>query len=201
MRIERQLELFFLPGQKVIQPREEGVEDHVSQKGGNFDHRKTAECAEHLRQLGMKNLAGKVIVCWNKKMRSTAGRASWPEAKIELNPKLEEVAPHEIRATMLHELAHLIAYSRAGRRRIAAHGVEWRQACHDLGIPGEKATHCLPLPSRTMQRRWRYQCPACGEGFDRVRKMKRYAGCYACCKAYNGGYYHRKFRLVESRLG
>ena len=133
-------------------------------------------------------------------MRTTAGRAFWPEAKIELNPKLEELAPDEVKSTLLHELAHLVAYARAGRKRINAHGVEWRQACADLGIPRERATHSLPLPGRTMQKKWRYACPACGEGFDRVRKMKRYAGCYTCCKNHNGGYYHKKFRFVETKL-
>ena len=134
-------------------------------------------------------------------MRTTAGRAFWPDAMIELNPKLVEIAPEEVQRTLLHELAHLVAYTRAGRRRISAHGVEWQKACADLGIPGERATHSLPLPGRTMQKKWRYSCPACGEGFERVRKMKRYAGCYACCKDHNGGYYHKKFRLTETFLG
>lgn len=154
-----------------------------------------------LRTLGMDELASRVLVIWNKRMRTTAGRAFWPEGKIELNPKLRQVAEEEVHGTMLHELAHLLAYARAGRKRIAAHGAEWRQACCDLGIPGERATHSLPLPGRTMVRKWRYTCPRCGEGFDRVRKMKRYAGCYTCCKTHNGGYYDKRFRLQETKLG
>lgn len=133
-------------------------------------------------------------------MRSTAGRAFWPEGRIELNPKLHDLAADEVRGTMLHELAHLVAYARAGRKRIKAHGKEWRQACHDLGIPNESATHNLPLPTREIPRKWRYTCPCCQEAIERVRKMKRYAGCYRCCLEHNGGYYHRKFRLVESRI-
>lgn len=203
MQVRRQLELFFFPEPKSAQPlqgqRAERLEDKA-QKSGGIDQERTMECAELARALGMKKLATRVVVQWNKRMRSTAGRASWPEGKIELNPKLAELAPDEIHATMLHELAHLVAYARAGRKRIAAHGVEWRQACSELGIPNERATHSLPLPSRRMQRKWRYTCPECGEGFDRVRRMKRYVGCYACCKVHHGGYYHRKFRLVESPL-
>jgi SprT protein len=160
----------------------------------------TEECVDALRNLGLDALAQKVVVVWNTRMRTTAGRAFWPEGKIELNPKLKEIAPGEVRGTLLHELAHLVAYARAGRRRIAAHGAEWRQACADLGIPGERATHSLPLPGRTMQKKWRYACPACGQGFDRARKMKRSAGCYSCCKEHNGGYYHKKFRLSETQL-
>lgn len=171
----------------------------VSAHGGH-DHSLMRQCAELVRGLGHESLADKLVVTWNSRMRSTAGRAFWPEGKIELNPKLTDFSAEEVRNTMLHELAHLLAYARAGRKRIKAHGSEWRQACCDLGIPDERATHNLPLPSREMARQWRYTCPACKEAIERVRKMKRYAGCYRCCKEHNGGYYHKKFRLVESRM-
>lgn len=203
MHLERQFELFILsePKPDLSDPGRAGtLLSNEGPKRHGVDAGRTRQCAELASALGVRNLASRVAVHWNARMRSTAGRASWPEGKIELNPKLAELAPHEIQATMLHELAHLVAYARAGRRRIAAHGAEWRQACLELGIPGETPTHDLPLPSRTMRPRWRYTCPACGEGFDRVRKIKRYAGCYACCKQHHGGYYHRKFRLLETRL-
>ena len=164
------------------------------------DKEATQKCSRILRELELNDLAEKVSVFWNSRMRTTAGRAFWPEAKIELNPKLKEVAADQVHGTLLHELAHLIAYQRSGRRRIKAHGVEWQLACADLGIAGESATHSLPLPGRTMARKWRYTCATCGESFDRVRRIKRYAGCYVCCKKYNGVYYHRKYRLVESQL-
>lgn len=185
-------------------PRKKNKPDLAEVKGkseiSNRDEELTSQCVEALELLGLDRLASQVQVVWNKRMRTTAGRAFWPHAIIELNPKLSEIAPEEVQRTLLHELAHLVAYARAGRRRISAHGREWQQACIDLGIPGEKATHALPLPGRTMRKKWRYACRSCGEGFDRVRKMKRYAGCYTCCKKYNGGYYHKDYRLVESQL-
>ena len=210
--LKRQLEFFFHPEGKGSLPvkgadkaRDKAhhkalVEDAPLRQSQNIDRERTLECAQLSRELGLEELACRLVVVWNKRMRSTAGRAFWPEGKIELNPKLEEVAPTEVHRTMLHELAHLVAYARAGRKRIAAHGAEWRQACDDLEIFDERATHSLPLPSRTMRLKWKYTCPACGEGFERARKMKRYAGCYQCCKSHNGGYYHKKFRLVETSL-
>lgn len=165
-----------------------------------LDTELTSMCVKHLQGLELSSLSAKVFVVWNNRMRTTAGRAFWPEAKIELNPKLRDIDESQVEQTLLHELAHLVAYARSGRRRIAPHGMEWRQACADLGIGGERATHSLPLPGRTMERKWRYSCPACGEGFDRVRKMKRYAGCYSCCKLHNGGYYHKRFRLVAAPI-
>jgi predicted SprT family Zn-dependent metalloprotease len=164
------------------------------------DRKLTEQCALLLRNLGLSSVAKKIAVVWNPRMRTTAGRAFWPDAKIEMNPKLREIAPGEVAGTLLHELAHVVAFARAGRRRIKAHGAEWQQACADLGIPGETATHSLPLPGRKMKRRWRYTCPACGKGFDRVRPMRRLAACYACCLEHNGGYYHVKYRLVEHAL-
>lgn len=192
----RQLEFIF-SRRKKYEPVTEVNKAHRSTGG---DKTLTAQCVESLQLLGLDALASQVVVEWNPRMRTTAGRAFWPCARIEMNPKLQELAPEEVQQTLLHELAHLVAYARAGRRRIKAHGAEWQQACADLGIPGERATHSLPLPGRTMKRNWRYACPVCGEGFDRVRKMKRRAACYTCCRDMKDGYYHRQFKLVEIRI-
>ena len=71
---------------------------------------------------------------WNARMRTTAGVAVASRWEIWLNPALRGISPHEVERTLLHELAHLLAQHRVGRRRIAPHGQEWRQACQDLGI-------------------------------------------------------------------
>lgn len=199
MQSERQIEFCF-PSPKDSLEREETSDQPLTQVHSGIDDDLTRQCCGLIKQWGHDKLAGNIVVAWNSRMRSTAGRAFWPEGRIELNPKLVDFSAEEVRNTMLHELAHLLAYSRAGRKKIMAHGAEWAQACCDLGIPNERATHHLPLPSRQMVRKWRYTCPVCGDVIDRVRKMKRAAGCYPCCKQHNGGYYHKKFRLVESRI-
>ena len=161
---------------------------------------RTRICVELLGGLNLEKLAARVSVRWNSRMRSCAGRATWPEGLIELNPRLVEISGEEVKRTILHELAHLVAYERNGSRRISAHGMEWRQACADLGIPGERATHELSLPSRTLKRRWRYLCPACETSFERVRRFKSRVACYDCCRKVNFGEYHDDFRLREERL-
>ena len=163
-------------------------------------HSMLEQSMQRLEECSDAVFAGKVSVVWNARMRSTAGRAFWPEAKVELNPKLIAISLEEVRRTLLHELAHLLAYHRCGRRKIAPHGVEWQLACADLGIPGERATHSLPLPRRQQVKRWRYSCPSCGEGAERVRKMKRYVACYPCCQKFNGGRYNKKYQLVSERI-
>ncbi len=158
------------------------------------------EAFQRVSELAGESLANRIEVVWNSRMRSSAGRAMWPACRIELNPKLLQVDLKEVRRTLLHELAHLLAYHRAGGRPIAPHGVEWQRACADLGIPGESATHHLPLPTRTMRKRWRYHCPSCGASHERVHKIKGQQACYTCCKSYNKGKYHKKFRFQQEAI-
>ena len=103
------------------------------------------EARELLDGLGLHEGVAKLRIVWNPKLRSTAGYAKWPQWIIELNPRLREFEG-QIERTMKHELAHLIAYARAGRKRIEPHGPEWQKACAQIGIPNESARHTLPLP-------------------------------------------------------
>ena len=91
--------------------------------------------------------------------------------------------------------------ARAGRRRIGTHGPDWRKACADLGIPGEKACHDLPLPRRRMVRKWAYKCMACGNVLERVRQIRYKAACSDCCRKHNRGRFSKRFLLVEAALG
>ena len=140
-------------------------------------------------------LAPLVTVGWNPRMRTTAGIAVASRWEVWLNPSLRDISQTEVEKTLLHELAHLLAHHRHGRRRLSPHGPEWRQACSDLGIPGEKRTHQLPLVGRVMKRRYRLRCPGCGESHRRVRRPRRRMACLACCRAHNGGAYDERFRF------
>lgn len=160
-----------------------------------LDDELTGNCQELLRQIDLAGAAKLVSVQWNSRLRSTAGYASFPSWKIELNPKLREF-DGQVERTMRHELAHLVAYHRAGRRRIEPHGAEWQQACADLGIPGESARHRLPLPRREVKRNFTYACAHCGFLVQRVRKFRRFSACRECCSKYNGGLYDSRFRFV-----
>ena len=149
---------------------------------------------ELLRSLGAARIAGELRVEWNSGLKTAAGRADYREKLISLNPRLIE-HPTEIDRTLRHELAHIFAQFRAGRRRILAHGAEWRQACADLGIADEKRCHNLPFPARTYAARFVYSCPNCRQEFPRVRRMRRAVACLACCRKHNGGGFDPRFRL------
>ena len=189
------------------------------------DHALESQARELLRSLGAEELAKKVRVEWNPRLKTCAGRADYREKLISLNPLLLEIRVaadpavvgrplrlpfsepasdalalqfpeiNEIDRTLRHELAHLLAQWRAGRRRIAPHGEEWRQACRDLGIADEARCHNLPFASKTLPPRYVYRCPNCKEEFPRVRRIRRAIACLACCRKSNGGDFDPRFRL------
>lgn len=159
------------------------------------DEALTETCRTLLTQIGLSGMAKVVHVHWNPRLRSTAGYASYPAWRIELNPRLHEFEG-QVERTLRHELAHLVAYHRAGRRRIDPHGGEWRQACEDLGIPGESARHTLPLPRSEVKKNYLYHCAHCGAAAQRVRKFRRGTACRKCCDTLNGGRYDDRFRFV-----
>lgn len=147
-------------------------------------------------QMGCPIVAARLVVIWNSRLSTAAGRASGATWHISLNPLLNSFGVDEVERTFLHELAHLIAFERASGKRIAAHGPEWRRACADLGIPNENVRHALPFPRRKHARRHRYRCPNCGLIVHRARKFRRASACLSCCRVHNRGAYDERFRFI-----
>lgn len=150
-----------------------------------------------LREIGSMALAAEVRVQWHPRLRTTAGQALYAKCLVRLNPKLLQFGMEEVDKTLRHELAHLVARARAGRRRIGPHGPEWRRACKDLGLADEKRCHDLPLPRVRQRPRHRYHCVHCGRDYDRVRPFRRAVACLECCRAHARGRYDERFRLVK----
>jgi predicted SprT family Zn-dependent metalloprotease len=154
-----------------------------------------------LRGIGCSRLAAEVKVRWHSRLRTTAGQAYYTHCLVRMNPRLINFGMEEVDKTLRHELAHLVARFRAGRRRIDPHGPEWRQACRDLGLADEKRCHDLPLPRTRQRRRYRYRCPACRREYDRVRPFRRAVACLDCCRQHARGQYDDRYRLVKLRGG
>lgn len=196
----RQMLLDFLPGRTprtgTARREDTGCQAH----GDNSLDGLLREAVGHARRLGLPALARSLSIVWNQRLVTTAGRASPLTRRIELNPRLNGSGPDELRRTMLHELAHLVAYERAGSCRIRAHGAEWRQACTDLGIIGESSTHALPWEGRRQRRKFRYTCPRCLRFIERVRPFRATVACPDCCRAHARGRYDDRFRLVKTKL-
>jgi predicted SprT family Zn-dependent metalloprotease len=182
----RQLDLVFPPAfSPVILGRDAALE---------------AKARELLLALDATELAATVRVEWNARLFSAAGRADFRRTLVSLNPRLGEHDPAEIDRTLRHELAHLLAQFRAGRRRVPPHGAEWRRACRDFGIGDEPRTHTLPFPVQRRARRYLYRCPRCRKEFPRVRPIRRSVACLDCCRKFNRGKFEKsaQLRLVES---
>jgi SprT protein len=162
--------------------------------GSSHDLDLESKAREILNELGASKLASVIRVEWTSRLKTAAGRADYHQKLILLNPRLLE-HPAEIDRTLRHELAHILAQFRTGRRRIPPHGIEWRQACRDLGITDEKRCHNLPFPARPYTPRFVYHCPHCKREFPRVRRVRRSVACLACCRKHNGGQFDARFRL------
>jgi predicted SprT family Zn-dependent metalloprotease len=154
-----------------------------------------ATAREILTGVNAAELAAEVRVEWNARLFSAAGRADSRRNLVSLNPRLRDHDAAEIDRTLRHELAHLLAQFRAGRRRVPPHGAEWRRACHDLGIGDEARCHTLPFPVKKRAPRFLYRCARCGREFPRVRRIKRAVACLECCRKFNRGKFDPKARL------
>ena len=147
-------------------------------------------------RFALPQLAARITLRWHARLRTTAGLARLDCALILLNPRLLAF-PEELTRTFLHELAHLVAHARNPRRMIDPHGPEWREACRDLGLSGEKRCHSLPLAApRRVERKYIYHCPSCRREVRRVRIFRRAEACLQCCRSLAGGKYDRRFRFV-----
>jgi SprT protein len=206
MRLFKQLE-FLVVGHALRLPVRAGqavnrtASDALALQLRGRDHALEEKSKNLLRELGAAKLAREIRVEWNPRLKTAAGRADFRQKLISLNPLLRDVRAgmafnrEEIDRTLRHELAHLLAQFRVGRRRIAPHGPEWRQACCDLGITDEARCHNLPFATKAYPARFVYRCPNCRQEFPRVRRIRRAIACLACCRAHNRGEFDPRFRL------
>ena len=211
MRLLRQLEFAFersppvsvgrgaVVGQALRLPNPETATEAVALQVRQRDIDLETKARELSRSLGAARIANELRVEWNSRLKTSAGRADYRHKLISLNPRLFE-HPAEIDRTLRHELAHLLAQFRAGRRRVFPHGEEWQQACRDLGIADEKRCHNLPFQARRYTPRFIYRCPNCRQEFPRVRRVRGAVACLACCRAHNGGEFDGRFRLKLVKL-
>src|SRR5262245_9104015 len=195
MPLLRQLEFAFRTVAGIADPGRLGATGDTGTTDPGYNEADLEITArELLRANGAARIAVELRVEWNSRLQTAAGRADYREKLILLNPRLIE-HPAEIDRTLRHELSHILAQFRAGRRRISPHGVEWQQACRDLGIADERRCHNLPFPARTYAARFIYHCPNCRQEFPRVRRVRRAIACLACCRKHNRGHFELRFRL------
>jgi predicted SprT family Zn-dependent metalloprotease len=88
------------------------------------------------------DLARRVRIIYNPRMRTTIGQARLNEGVVELNTRLLIEHPEELIETLIHELAHVVVYWRYGQVR--PHGREFLTLMRAVDLSG-KATHELDV--------------------------------------------------------
>jgi predicted SprT family Zn-dependent metalloprotease len=105
-------------------------------------------------RLGARRKTRALRVVFNSRLRTAVGRADFSTCTIELNARLLDRHPEELLPTLVHELCHFVAGSRAG------HGPRWRQAVVALGYRPETC-HRLDVSDLAVRRRaWTWSCRA-----------------------------------------
>lgn len=110
-----------------------------------------------------------LLLCWAS-YRTTAGMADFRQNAILLGAAVCKTEV-DIRATVRHEYAHLLAFDRAGRKG-TGHGPVWRQAMHDLGEP-PTVKHRLDCNRNVPRQIVTYTCQKCGAKIERRRRLPK----------------------------
>ena len=122
--------------------------------------------------------------------RLDAGRALAPPSPgtpgvLELNlVYLERESWESSRATIGHELAHLVVFHLHPRRRIPPHGALWQRIMREwLGLPPER-THRFSSEGLSVrrQRRWPYRCACQHHALSTVRHRRAERGAAYRCR-------------------
>lgn len=125
------------------------------------------------RQLLAEHLDNTWRFEWDR-ARRRYGYCSFTRKVISLSYPLTVAGQEaEVRDTILHEIAHALAGSKAG------HGIAWRQACRRIGA---RPTRCGPSTHAAIPHRFVATCPVCGQVFRRDRRPRagRRTWCRRC---------------------
>lgn len=77
----------------------------------------------------------------------------------------------QMRDTLVHEYAHLLAYVRNGKSAIG-HGCHWQRAMRDLGAE-PKVRHSYPVLRNSTRQQVGYLCQKCGAILVRSKRLPR----------------------------
>lgn len=106
---------------------------------------------------------------------------------IRLSAPLTELGDEaQVRNTILHEIAHVLAGHKAG------HGPEWRARARAIGCDAQRAA-----PGREVTPpKWFLTCKTCGVRDGRMRRSTGNKACFACCTQHNNGRFDARFLMV-----
>lgn len=104
-----------------------------------------------------------------------------------------EDAQSAVREILKHEMIHLWLFVRGLPH---GHTAAFRAKARHLGQT--KIRHEIEVPAPKCG--YLYSCPNCAREYSRRRRYGRARACGPCCKAFNGGVYHERFKLRGRKL-
>ncbi len=103
--------------------------------------------------------------------RVSAGMAYCSRGKIGLSTTVLHT-PRQVEETLVHEYAHLLAFSRHGRKSVG-HGPLWQEAMADLGAKPEVRHRYKTVKRNQARQEILYRCDRCGCEFSRTRRFAK----------------------------
>ena len=115
---------------------------------------------------------------WNRKLRTTAGRAVYEDSTIELNPYLfiRPDKTDECFEVVAHELCHIEAWRLVGSKE-GPHGPTWQSLMVKLGLEPERCHEMDVETLRVHRKKVAHQCGRCRTevmlGIVRAKRIRR----------------------------
>lgn len=147
------------------------------------------------REMAEAKLVEHKLSAWTLEFSNTKhrGDCNYNKQRIRLSrPFVEANSPERVLQTVLHEIAHALTW--INNRHAKPHGIEWQTIAKQIGHTGER---CIPAESYTTGRAktlYTGHCPNCNREVKKYRR--REIACGKCCRAYNGGKFTKRFKIV-----
>lgn len=134
---------------------------------------------------------------WETKLdnrKRACGTTNFTSMTISLSRHFIKIATKlEVMDTILHEIAHVYAGSKAG------HSWRWKQHARKLGATPKATT----IPQRPIKGKYKFICTYCGSASYMHRLPKKTANadraCAKCCHKYNNGKFSEKYLVKRVR--
>lgn len=121
------------------------------------------------------------------------GLCSYWRRTISLSRRLVERNDEaEVRNTILHEIAHALAGSKA------KHGPEWKRKAAEIGARPERCYDMAEV--NTPDAPYQAICNQCSSAYKRFRVARRTLACSKCCREFNGGRFDARYKLTFVRV-
>ena len=120
---------------------------------------------------------------YSKRAKRRLGVCKIGKKRIELSSYLVELNTEKvdvIKDTILHEIAHAIAFSLYGYDGGADHGPKWQRIAKSIGCDGKRLHDNAETPLKQPKSKYTLVCTTCDNQIKKHRKPTRRSSCAKC---------------------